>query len=441
MSPIRGYFRLTLTIAAWFAASVAAYADGRNYLIVAAEDFAGSTHLSRLADAREARGFDVTLYSVPVGTSKEAIKAQIESWYLPSGDSYILIVGDSDSDSAPSTGTTIPHWSGSATMSPPTDLPYACTGAGDDWYPEILLGRFAIDTEAELESIVDKTLLIEAGAFPDPEYSRQIAMLATSDTSAEAEQTHEAVIAQYLDPAGFTSTRIYAAQGGDTPEIMAAINAGTLFTVYFGHSSHSGWWEPSFRNENVLALSNQGLYGVALAFSCCPAGFNHFYGECLGETWIRETNKGGAAFIGSTMLLPMGSDDMWEACRRLEDWFFSTIFEDGIWCIGPAWHAARNELWLDPEYGPSHPDTRNYFEMFVILGDPALLLPHKSGVAGDGDNDGDIDLADFVAFQTCHTGPAGGPVGPSCETFDFNADDDVDSSDFDEFSDAMLGPE
>ncbi len=360
------------------------------YLIVAAEGFAASPHLTRLADARTARGFDVTTYAVPVGTSKEAIKSYIEGWYSSTDDSYVLIVGDSDSDTDPSTATTIPHWTGSGAMGAPTDLPYACMDAGDDWYPEIFLGRLAIDTEAELEAIVDKTLLVEAGVFPDPTYAKRAALLATSDSSAGANQTHDEIIAQYLDPAGFASTRVYADQGGDTADITAALNAGSLFCVYIGHSSHGAWWDPAYDVADIQALENQGLYGLALAFSCSSAGFNHWGGECLGETWIREANKGGAVFIGTTMLLPVGPD-MWEPSRRLEHYFFSAMLNDNTWQVGPAWHAALHGLWIDPDYGPSHEDTRDYFELFVILGDPALRLP-----GGDVDEPGDLDCSGTV---------------------------------------------
>ena len=58
----------------------------------------------------------------------------------------------------------------------------------------------------------------------------------------------------------------------------------------------------------------------------------------------------------------------------------------------------------------------------------------------DGDGDDDVDLADFLIFQTCYTGPGGGPVGPECEVMDDNGDGDVDLSDFLAFQTAFTGP-
>ena len=59
---------------------------------------------------------------------------------------------------------------------------------------------------------------------------------------------------------------------------------------------------------------------------------------------------------------------------------------------------------------------------------------------GDCDGDGDVDLGDFLAFQSCYTGPGGGPVGPECECADFDLDTDVDLGDFLAFQSAYTGP-
>ena len=57
----------------------------------------------------------------------------------------------------------------------------------------------------------------------------------------------------------------------------------------------------------------------------------------------------------------------------------------------------------------------------------------------DADDDCDVDLADFLAFQTCFTGP-GGPVAPGCECFDSDDDGDVDLADFLDFQTVYTGP-
>jgi hypothetical protein len=58
------------------------------------------------------------------------------------------------------------------------------------------------------------------------------------------------------------------------------------------------------------------------------------------------------------------------------------MFDENTWQVGPAWHAALHGLWIDPDYGPTHQSTRTHFELFAILGDPALVLPHESAMEG-----------------------------------------------------------
>lgn len=52
---------------------------------------------------------------------------------------------------------------------------------------------------------------------------------------------------------------------------------------------------------------------------------------------------------------------------------------------------------------------------------------------GDADGDGDVDLADAAALNACLAGPDELFVDPECDTFDFDADLDVDFADFAEF--------
>ena len=67
-------------------------------------------------------------------------------------------------------------------------------------------------------------------------------------------------------------------------------------------------------------------------------------------------------------------------------------------------------------------------------GDPHSGLPHF-----DANSDCDVDLGDFLAFQTCFAGPDTS-VGADCICFDGNDDGDVDLSDFLAFQTTYTGP-
>ena len=51
-----------------------------------------------------------------------------------------------------------------------------------------------------------------------------------------------------------------------------------------------------------------------------------------------------------------------------------------------------------------------------------------AGQPGDTDGDGDVDLADFLAFSRCFTG-AGRIYPPECHSADLDGDTDIDLAD------------
>ena len=59
-------------------------------------------------------------------------------------------------------------------------------------------------------------------------------------------------------------------------------------------------------------------------------------------------------------------------------------------------------------------------------------LCEEAGACGSGDYNCNqsVDLLDFGAWESCMTGPAGGPYSEDCAPFDFNADQVIDVSDF-----------
>ncbi len=372
--PVRGR---TVAVAALLAAVVSSAAAERrtgNYLIISASSYVGSAPLNQFTSAKTAQGFDVTTYNVPAGTSRTTIKAYIQNlWGTEDAPDYILLVGDTDGSS--STSTTIPHWSGGGSKACATDLPYACMDAGDDWYPDIAIGRFSVRTVGTLADVVEKSLFVEAGNYPDPNYPRRGAFLANPSTQGMAEPTHDWVIDNYFVPNGYEGIRIYSAEGGNTQDVTNAVNDGCLWVVYYGHSGSSGWWDPSFGQGNVQALSNYGLYGVVFSFSCNVG--NYTLDECFGETWQRVADRGAAAVIFPSDYIYWGSQDAWMPSTVMEHSFFRAFFEDDIWEVGPAWQAGLYHFLHD--YDGSTDVKRNFFELYNVMGDPSLLLPGGHG--------------------------------------------------------------
>jgi hypothetical protein len=59
---------------------------------------------------------------------------------------------------------------------------------------------------------------------------------------------------------------------------------------------------------------------------------------------------------------------------------------------------------------------------------------------GDFDADGDVDLTDYAAFVGCATGPVAGEVPSGCDAFDFDLDGNIDLADFRGFQCFFMPP-
>jgi len=393
--------RAGLALALLAMAVSSAAAGSGNYLIVTASEYDGSAALNELIAAKTALGFNVMTYTAITGTSRDTIKAYIESlWGTADAPDYILLVGDASSSTA--TPTTLPYWTGGGSKHAPTDLPYTCMDGGDDWHPDIAIGRFSVTSVSMLQTVVDKTLFVEAGNFPDPDYVRRGAFLAHPSTYGMAEPTHDWVIENYFEPNDYEGIRLYARDGATTQDVTNAVNYGCLWVVYYGHAV-GDWWNPAFTQANVRALSNEGLYGVVTSHSC-KVGDYFRIGECFGETWLREADKGAAAVIFPSEYIYWGSQEAWLPSTILEHSWFKSFFEDGIWEVGPAWHAALYNFEI--EYTGSTDVERNFFEEFNLLGDPSLCLPHSP-------NPMSVSPRDDLEAE----GPVGGPFVPDSITY------------------------
>ncbi|MBI4716982.1 MAG: hypothetical protein HY763_04200 [Planctomycetes bacterium] len=66
------------------------------------------------------------------------------------------------------------------------------------------------------------------------------------------------------------------------------------------------------------------------------------------------------------------------------------------------------------------------------------FLTVTGNMPGDANGDGDVDLGDYIVFQSCFAHPGAGYV-PACAVFDADGDTNVDLSDFLEFQNRFTG--
>ncbi len=326
---------------------------GGRLLVITHNDFAGN--LGEYVTHKTSEGWTVDVADTSTaGTTNTAIRSYIQGRYNnpATRPAAVLLVGDTDR---------IPYFVGSGSASPVTDLYYGCMDPGDDWYPEIPVGRFSVANSTQLGDVIEKTIYYETSSAGD--WTNDAVFMASRDNYTVTEGTHNWVISNYMDPLGYDSTKLYqVTYGATTADVRNAFNAGQAMGVYSGHGSTYSWADgPPFSQSNVRGLTNAGKYPLISSFACITGQYH--VAECFMETWLRSADKAAVVAVGASVSSYWTEDDILE--KRL----FDAIFDEGFTNLGSAWVRAK-ELYLD-HFGVSSM-TRMYFEMYNVLGDPTV---------------------------------------------------------------------
>ncbi|MFH0943645.1 MAG: C25 family cysteine peptidase [Planctomycetota bacterium] len=359
------------------------------YLIVVHDSLTSA--IQPLADWKTHVGYDVTVAPTSTaGTTAAQIKSYIETAYntWPVPPQFVLLVGDSG---------LIPGFQGSETYSI-TDLDYTLMNVGD-YFPDLFIGRLSATNTTQLQNVLNKVLYYEQLASVSQPWIKDAAFMASTDNYQISEGTHNFVINNYLNPAGYTSDKLYTVSyGATTADVSNSLNAGRSLAVYSGHGSETSWADgPPFGQSNINALTNSNEYPIICSHACLTGDYE--YAECFGETWQRAAGKGGVMFWGASTYSYWDEDDI------LEKGMFEACYADGI----PFITGMTNEglLTLFSHYGGSGL-SKYYFQEYNVLGEPSMLLRTEQPVIPVVTHDAALPVGSAVLSVTVLAG--GSPV-------------------------------
>ena len=324
------------------------------YLIITSDAFLEGGHLDRWAEWKFAQGMDVKIASTDqIGEGLKAISQYIQDAYdtWPIPPTFVLLVGDVD---------TIPAFTGFGEDNPTTDLYYS-TVDGDDYMPDLWLGRISVTNPNQLGSVVDKLLEYQQGTWTaEYPWIKRATFLASEDNYDVSEGTHNYVVDSYLDPLGYTVNKLYShTYDAVTGQVYKAINEGCSLLVYSGHGGPSGWGDgPPFNSDDVRQLENE-VFPMVWSFACSTNPYD--YDECFGEVWLRHI-PGAAGFIGSSV------SSLWDEDDILERALFDAFYRDNI-----TWAQGMNNFGKSEVvrfYGGLE-NSQMYVEMYNYMGDPS----------------------------------------------------------------------
>ena len=337
-----------------------AVADGDRMLIITASKYKSA--LSELVKWKEKSGIKTELYTYAGGGTSE-IKDLIKNRYNGDGLTYVLLVGDN----ADVPATTGPKGN-------PSDQAYIYI-SGDDSYGEALIGRFSVESSAQIEAVVAKNIWYETEATTDWDWTHKAFGIGGDDDGSTGMKDWERIeeLRKVLEGYNYTTfDKIYHTPPAS--DVSTAVNAGRGLGVYIGHGSETMWVTSGFGNSDVKSLSNSSMTPALISVACVNGNFTN--NTCFAETWQRvgsKTNHMGAismlaSTINQSWVPPtVGQRAMVDMIADEEYLSWGTIIQNGL-C----------------EMVKNSSGSEDMAETWTLFGDPSVVVytdtPKESGV-------------------------------------------------------------
>ncbi|MBT6994313.1 MAG: hypothetical protein HN952_05075, partial [Candidatus Cloacimonetes bacterium] len=306
---------------------------------------------------------------------KEYIQTQYETAEFP--PDYVLLIGDVDD------AFEIPaFYIFSGDEHDVTDHPYTLL-EGDDYFPEMLIGRMSIDSISDFMTIIAKVLYYEKQPFVEENWFENATLVAGNYSPSPPMPSTPVKVTKWLrdkmNNYGYNNTDevYYPPTYPGIAQITSSINNGAGVVSYRGWGDANGWHYPRYHIENLESLNNGMMLPIIASFVCNTGDFANSVDPCFGEAWIRmgsDSNpKGGVIFVG-----PSDLHTSTKLNNSIFSGFFSGILDENIFSFGAALLRGKMELYnnfpLDQEDGG---DVEFYFHVYNILGDPSLQVRTK----------------------------------------------------------------
>ncbi len=300
------------------------------------------------------------------------LKYAYANWQSPA-PLYVVLFGDGTWDPRKVSGsavhqTFIPVWG-----NPVSDNRIVCFDGPDDFLPEMIIGRIAVERADEAEAVVDK--IISYDISPVPPFVKKFVFLNGGINNYEQflfRAQSEELISRYVesDPVAGQPVRIYKNTQGRTvgelqPLILQAFADGLGVFSFSGHAA-SSTWETMLQNADIPKIQNAGKLPVIFSMTCHTGKFAEPRQVSFAEEFLRLPENGAAAFWG-TSGWGWITQDGW-----LLDGLYRTMARDSVREVGALVTAAKIKLYQSRfEYSGSNV---NVIDQYTLFGDPSMQI-------------------------------------------------------------------
>ena len=245
---------------------------------------------------------------------------------------------------------------------------------GDDYFPEMMIGRFTNESDYGLQVMINKFQKYEKTPYTTSTDWFKKGICCSNDAYASQVETKRFAADQMLQYGNFTSvdTMMNASPCNyELSDVINAINDGRSFLNYRGEGWSSGWWASctSFSTSDVSSLSNGQKFTFVTSIGCGVAMFNTSGGNCFGEEWIETGTlsgpKGAAAFVGPT------SNTHTTYNNKIDKGIYTGMFPEGMETPGQG--LLRGKLYMYNIFGNEY-WVEYHYRVYCILGDPSIHI-------------------------------------------------------------------
>ena len=255
---------------------------------------------------------------------------------------------------------------------------------GNDYYPEVFVGRFSVQTDAHVANYVNKAIYYERDVQSDVTWcNKGLGIGSTQEGSGGHFGEYDATHINYIRDTllHYTYDEVYSQhQGGSGASSASAsgisnyINQGVSIINYCNHGNETGWGVANYSNSHVNALTNDYKWPLVWSVACLVGKFG-YSSDCFAETWMRATdNSTGAptgaiggmfSWLSQPWQPPMFGQDEMNAI--LAEWRNTDQFNHTL--AGTSLNG--NMYILDAAGGTAGNATHNGW---ILYGDPSLMV-------------------------------------------------------------------
>ena len=313
------------------------------------------------------------------GNTAATIKTYIQNYYAAHPNlTDILLVGDV----AQIPGVYISAGSGYSGYSGYGDVQYGQL-AGNDYYNEVIVGRFCCENEAQVTLHVNKVLnyerdLDETATWLSVGQGVSKNEGAGSGHYGEADYQHIDNIRN--DLLGYNYTEVHRDYQGvsgvssSAAVISQHINAGVSIINYCNHGSETSWGVFGYSNSHVNALTNDYKLPYIISVACLNGKYD-YNGNCFAETWMRATNNSTGNPTGAIGGMFSYISQPWTPPQFGQDEMVDILVESYANNIKHTMGGVSingNMKVLDQ--GANQNDKKGTYNTWILYGDPTLTL-------------------------------------------------------------------